>query len=72
MRTRITSLFLSTLLIAPVTMFAVGCDREIAHEEKTVSTPEGTKHEETTVKEKDDGTVVKETEKKVDTNPDRR
>jgi len=48
----------------------VGCDREVAHEEKTVKNADGTgSHQETTVKEKSDGTVVKESEKKVDNTP---
>jgi len=71
MRNRMTSLFLSAMLVAPATMFVVGCDREVAHDETTVKRNDGTSaHQETTVKEKSDGTVVKETEKKVDNTPD--
>lgn len=70
MRNRMTSLFLSAMLVAPATLFVVGCDREVAHEEKTVKNADGTgSHQETTVKEKSDGTVVKESEKKVDNKP---
>jgi hypothetical protein len=66
-------MLLSAALVAPGAMFLVGCDREVAHEEKTVRNADGTgKHEETTVKEKSDGTVVKESEKKVDNKPDPR
>ena len=73
MRNRMTSLFLSAMMLAPATMFVVGCDREVAHEETTVKKADGTgSHQETTVKEKSDGTVVKETEKKVDNTPNPR
>ena len=73
MRNRMMSMLLSAALVAPTAMFVVGCDREVAHEETTVKKADGTgKHEETTVKEKSDGTVVKETEKKVDNTPDKR
>lgn len=69
MRTRFASIALAVALIGPPVL--VGCDREVAHEEHTVKNPDGTgKHEETTVKEKSDGTVVKETDKKVDNTPD--
>jgi len=68
-----TSLFLSAMMLAPATMFVVGCDREVAHEETTVKKADGSgSHQETTVKEKSDGTVVKETEKKVDNTPNPR
>ena len=44
----------------------VGCDREVAHEETTKTHADGTTtHDETTVKQKPDGTVVKEQEKSV-------
>jgi hypothetical protein len=70
MRKSLASMFLSAALIVPGA-FLVGCDDEIAHEESTVRNPDGTGSKtETTVKEKDDGTVVKETEKKVDNTPD--
>ena len=72
MKTRLIVSLLSAALIAPAAGLISGCDREVAHEEKTVRNADGTgKHEETTVKEKSDGTVVKESEKKVDNTPGR-
>jgi len=69
MRKQIWSMLVSAALVAPGA-FIVGCDREVAHEEKTVKNADGTgSHQETTVKEKSDGTVVKESEKKVDNTP---
>jgi hypothetical protein len=63
-------MFLAAMLVAPTAAFVVGCDKEVSHEEKTVQNPDGTsKHEESTVKEKPDGTVVKTQEKKVDNTP---
>jgi hypothetical protein len=56
-------LFGASLFAAPM---LVGCDRQVAHEESTKTRSDGsTAHNETTVKEKPDGTVVKETEKSV-------
>ena len=73
MRNRMMSMLLSAALVAPTAMFVVGCDREVAHDETTVKRSDGTgSHQETTVKEKSDGTVVKETEKKVDNTPNPR
>ena len=43
-----------------------GCDREISHTETTAQKSDGTvSHKETTVKEKPDGTIVKERDKSV-------
>ncbi|CAN5551678.1 hypothetical protein BH09PLA1_BH09PLA1_23050 [soil metagenome] len=70
MRNRMIPMVLSAMLVAPAALFVVGCDREVAHEEKTVQRDDGTsKHSETTVKEKQDGTIVKEHEEKVDNKP---
>jgi len=51
---------------AVVPIAACGCDREVSHHETTATKSNGTQvHEETTVKQKSDGTVVKEQEKSV-------
>ena len=72
MKTRFISFALCAALAAPAGMFLVGCDREVAHEEHVKQNPDGTGSKtETTVKEKSDGTVVKETDKKVDNTPNR-
>ena len=72
MRTRLIQFALCAALVAPAGAFMVGCDREVAHEEHVKQNPDGTGSKtETTVKEKSDGTVVKETDKKVDNTPNR-
>ena len=59
----IVALFGASLFTAPM---LIGCDREVAHEETTKTHADGsTSHDETTVKQKPDGTVVKEQEKTV-------
>ena len=71
MKNRFASLVLTAALIAPGA-YIVGCDKEVAHDETTVKNSDGTgSHKETTVKEKSDGTIVKETEKKVDNTPNK-
>jgi hypothetical protein len=62
------SLLSVSLLGAPA---LVGCDETLSHKEKTTSTPEGTKHTETTVKERPDGTIVKEESKTKSTDDNR-
>ena len=72
MKARFVSLLISAALVAPATFTIVGCDREVAHEEHVKQNADGTGSKtETTVKEKPDGTVVKEQEKKVDNVPNR-
>ena len=56
------------LIICGALSFPVvgGCDRELSHSETTAEKSNGTvTHKETTVKEKPDGTIVKETDKSV-------
>lgn len=49
------------------TPLLTGCDREVAHEKQVEVKDNGTvKKQETTVKEKSDGTVVKEEKKSTD------
>ena len=63
MRVPALSLLLCGALSLPI---FCGCDRELSHQEKTATKSDGTVvHNETTVKEKPDGTVVKEQEKSV-------
>ena len=70
MRKQFVSMLLSAALIAPAA-FMIGCEEEVAREERTVRNPDGTGSKtETTVTKDDDGTVKKETEKKVDNTPD--
>jgi len=72
MKSRLIVSLMSLALVAPATSLIVGCDREVAHEEHVKQNPDGTGVKtETTVKEKSDGTVVKETDKKVDNTPNR-
>jgi hypothetical protein len=64
MRNRAFTFLLSAVLAAPTLGYVVGCDRELAHDETTKTKADGTTtHNETTVKEKPDGTVVKTQEK---------
>ena len=71
MRKQLLSALFAAMIAVPGSMFVVGCDDEVAHEERTVRNADGTGSKtETTVKQKDDGTVVKETEKQVDKTPD--
>jgi hypothetical protein len=66
MRNRVFTFVLSAVLAAPTLGYVVGCDRELAHDETTKTKSDGTTtHNETTVKEKPDGTVVKEQQKDV-------
>jgi hypothetical protein len=52
--------FGASIFCAPM---LVGCDREVAHEETVKTHSDGsTEKKETTVKEKPDGTIVKEQE----------
>jgi hypothetical protein len=69
---RFASLLICTALLAPPMFTLVGCEETISHEESVKQRPDGTSvKEEKTVKQADDGTVTKETEKKVDNTPDR-
>ena len=61
----------STLILAALAVAALpalyGCDETVSHREKTEVTDDGTRvHKEETVKQKDDGTIVKEEQKSVD------
>ena len=59
------ALFGVSLFAAPM---LIGCDREVAHEETTKTKSDGTQvHNETDVKQKPDGTVVKTQEKSTNT-----
>lgn len=58
----IASLLSVSLLGLPV---LVGCDETVSHKETIKETPSGTSKSETTVKEKADGTIVKEESKSV-------
>jgi hypothetical protein len=72
MKSRFIAFALCAAIAAPTSAFLIGCDREIAHEEHVKQNADGTStKKETTVKEKPDGTVVKETDKKVDNVPNR-
>ena len=71
MRKQLLSALFAAMIAVPGSMFVVGCDDEVAHDERTTRNADGTGSKtETTVKQKDDGTVVKETEKQVDKTPD--
>ena len=60
----ITSMILLTALVGGVPVLT-GCEKEVAHTEKTTTTPGGgVKKESTTITENPDGTLKKETETK--------
>lgn len=60
MKRRMVSLMLAVTMLALPAVFAA-CDREIAYEKKTTTKSDGTvKSKETVVKEKPDGTIIKE------------
>ena len=62
MRKHLVALALGGALVG--SPFMIGCDREVAHDETVKTNSDGsTTHKETTVKEKPDGTIVKEQEK---------
>ena len=64
MRNATSILVLSGALIFPI---VGGCDKELSHSETTETKSNGTQvHKETDVKEKPDGTIVKEQQKSVD------
>jgi len=61
---------IALIAAAALGMAVVGCDRTVAHKERTSENPiTGTQtHKETTVKERPDGSVYKETNKSTNTN----